>query len=111
MEIRPDILEPAVMYELLAMAVEQTADSIVVTDPIGTIIFVNPGFEVTTGYTSKEAIGQTPKLLKSGHHSEEFYKDLWGRIRSGQHFRGTILNKKRNGSLYWSEQTITPIKE
>ena len=111
MEIRPDILEPAVMYELLAMAVEQTADSIVVTDPKGTIIFVNPGFEVTTGYTSKEAIGQTPKLLKSGHHSEEFYKDLWGRIRSGQHFRGTILNKKRNGSLYWSEQTITPIKD
>ena len=74
MKAPPNNIEPKIMYELLAMAVEQTADSILVTDSSGRIVFVNPGFEATTGYSSEEAVGKTPKLLNSGHHSDEFYK-------------------------------------
>ncbi len=96
---------------LLTMAVEQTADSVLITDERGRIEYVNRGFESTTGYTREEAIGATPRLLKSGFHDAQFYQDLWAQIESGRHFRGTILNRKKNGELYWSEQTITPMKD
>ncbi|MBN1318728.1 MAG: SpoIIE family protein phosphatase, partial [Anaerolineales bacterium] len=62
-----------------------------------------------TGYTLEEAVGNTPRLLKSGHHDDAFYRDLWERISSGNHFRATVLNKKRDGTLFWVEQTITPL--
>jgi len=97
-------------FKLLSRAVQETDDSIVMTDAKGLIIYVNSGFEKTTGYTRSEAIGQSPRILKSGYHSEDFYKNLWGKISSGNNFRGTILNKKKNGETYWSEQTITPVK-
>ncbi len=97
-------------FILLAKAVQETDDSIVITDAKGTIIYVNSGFEKRTGYSKREALGQTPSILKSGHHDEAFYRDLWAKISGGQHFRGTILNKKKNGDTYWSQQTITPIK-
>jgi sigma-B regulation protein RsbU (phosphoserine phosphatase) len=91
--------------------VEQTADSIIITDKDGIIEYVNPGFEATTGYSCSEALGKTPRILKSGHHDGEFYQKLWQQLRGGNHFRGTILNKKKNGELYWAEQTITPIRD
>jgi len=97
-------------YNLLSSAVQETDDSIVITDAKGSIIYVNSGFERKTGYSREDALGQTPRMLKSGHHDEAFYQALWGQISSGQHFRGSIRNKKKNGDLYWSEQTITPIK-
>ena len=97
-------------FSLLAKAIQETDDSIVITDSKGTIIYVNSGFEKKTGYSRQEALGRTPNILKSGYHDESFYKDLWGKISGGEHFRGTILNKKKNGDTYWSEQTITPIK-
>ena len=103
-------LEFGSRYNLLANAVQETEDSILITDSRGTIIYVNSGFEKTTGYTRSEAIGNTPSILKSGHHDREFYDRLWSKIKHGEHFRGTILNRKKNGDLYWSEQTITPIK-
>ncbi|MFQ5865344.1 MAG: SpoIIE family protein phosphatase, partial [bacterium] len=59
----------------------------------------------------EEALGQTPRILKSGRHGKPFYKNLWSRISSGKPYRGTIINKKKNGELYWSEQTITPMKD
>lgn len=95
---------------LLTRAVQETADSILITDAQGKIIYVNLGFENKTGYSSNEVIGKTPRILKSGYHDTTFYNDLWGKISSGEHFRGTILNKKKNGETYWSDQTITPIK-
>ena len=97
-------------YKLLTRAVQETEDSIVITDANGLIIYVNSGFEKTTGYMGKEVIGQTPRILKSGYHNQDFYNDLWQKISTGNHFRGTILNKKKNGETYWSEQTITPIR-
>jgi len=95
----------------LSMAVEQTADSVLITDRRGVIEYVNPAFEETTGYTAAEVLGRKPGMLKSGMHDERFYKDLWAQLLAGKPFRGTIVNRKKAGELYWAEQTITPIKE
>ncbi|HBY94642.1 MAG TPA: hypothetical protein DEP84_11900, partial [Chloroflexi bacterium] len=95
----------------LSSAVEQTADSVVITDPDGVIQYVNPAFERHTGYARAEAIGQTPRLLKSGRHSHEFYEKLWQTILSGQAYRAELMNQKKNGELYYEEKTITPIKD
>jgi sigma-B regulation protein RsbU (phosphoserine phosphatase) len=94
-----------------ANAVEQTADSIVITDRSGLIHYVNPAFEQTTGYSREESIGRTPAILKSGVHDAAFYRDMWAIIVSGKAFRGTIANKKKNGEIYFAEQTITPIRD
>ena len=96
---------------LLSRAVEQTADSVVITDREGTIEYVNPAFEATTGYGRAEAIGKTPSILKSGLHDKEFYSRLWNQILDGGTFRGTLINRKKSGELYWAEQTISPIKD
>ncbi len=95
----------------LSSAVQQTADSVIITNKQGIIEYVNPAFETTTGYSREEVLGQTPKLLQSGMHDEAFYRNLWKTILSGKAYRGTIINKKKNGDLYWSEQTITPMKD
>jgi sigma-B regulation protein RsbU (phosphoserine phosphatase) len=95
----------------LSSAVEQTADSIVITNKQGSIEYVNPAFEKTTGYGSLEVMGRTPRILKSGMHDRSFYRELWAKILSGSSYRGTIVNRKKGGQLYWSEQTITPLKD
>jgi len=95
----------------LSNAVEQTADSVIITNKKGVIEYVNPAFETTTGYTREEALGQTPKILQSGQHDKAFYNSLWELILSGKTYRGTIINKKKSGQFYWSEQTITPMKD
>lgn len=95
----------------LAMAVEQTADGVIITNQQGIIEYVNPGFEVISGFSREEAYGNTPRLLKSGHHDDAFYRKLWDHISSGKHFRATVLNKKKNGDLFWVEQTITPLTD
>lgn len=96
--------------KILSSAVEQTADSIVITDHNGVVEYVNHAFVDTTGYRREEILGQTPKILKSGMHDQLFYKNMWDKVLSGKAFRGTIVNKKKNGELYWCEQTITPMK-
>jgi PAS domain S-box-containing protein len=96
---------------LLSQAVEQTADSVVITDRQGTIEYVNPAFEGTTGFLRAEAIGQTPRILKSSMHEAEFHKRMWEQILAGGTFRGTLVNRKKSGEIYWAEQTITPIKD
>ena len=94
---------------LLSRAVEQTADSVLVADPDGIIEYVNPAFEVTTGYAWDDAVGQTPRILKSGQHDSAFYQALWEEILAGRPYRGTLVNRKKCGELYWASQTITPI--
>lgn len=96
--------------KFLSIAVEQTADNIVITDRNGIIEYVNPAFEQTTGYLRQDVLGKTPALLKSGKHQESFYKELWATILEGKTFRGAIINKKKNGELYCADQTITPLK-
>ncbi|MFH1573290.1 MAG: SpoIIE family protein phosphatase [Acidobacteriota bacterium] len=99
------------MYDALARVVEQTADSILITDSRGIIEYVNPAFEKITGYSAGEVMGRKPSVLKSGEHDAEFYRDLWGKLISGDSFQGTMINRKKSGELFWSEQTISPIKD
>lgn len=96
---------------LLSRAVEQTADSVVITDTDGVIQYVNSAFEATTGYSRSEALGKTPNLLRSGQHDATFYRDLWARILQGKTFRGTLVNRKKDGELYWAEQTISAMRD
>jgi len=98
-------------YERICSALEQTADSVIITDRQGIIEYANAAFEEMTGYSIDEAIGHNPRFLKSGKHDETFYKNLWGELLEGRPFRGTIINKRKTGELYWAQQTITPIKE
>ena len=99
-----------VTYDQLRRAVEQTADSILITDSRGIIQYVNPAFEETTGYSAGEVLGRSPGMLKSGKHDAQFYRDLWSRLLAGEAFRGIIVNRKKSGELYWAEQTISPIR-
>jgi sigma-B regulation protein RsbU (phosphoserine phosphatase) len=92
-------------------AIEQTADTVILTDKNGIIEYVNPAFEKTTGFTYSEVIGKTPAILKSGHHDGKFYKTLWEVILSGNPYTGAILNKKKDGQFYWCEQSITPMHD
>jgi sigma-B regulation protein RsbU (phosphoserine phosphatase) len=95
----------------LANAVEQTADTVIITNRAGVIEYVNPAFEYTTGYTAEEALGQTPRLLKSGQHPPEFYRDVWTRLLAGEVVRGVLINRKKGGEQYCAEQTITPMRD
>lgn len=95
----------------LSSAVEQTADSVMITDFNGVIEYVNPAFEATTGYSRHEALGRTPRLLKSGAHPPGFYDEVWTTLREGRPFRGVLVNRKKSGELYWCGQTITPMKD
>jgi PAS domain S-box-containing protein len=95
--------------ERLSNVVKQTADSVFITDRKGNIEYVNPAFETTTGYLWEEVQGQNPRILKSGIHESEHYIRLWETISSGNVFRGTTINRKKSGGLFYSEQTITPI--
>lgn len=93
----------------ITRAVEQSPDSIVITDKDGLIEYINPFFTQNTGYTKEEAIGQNPRILKSGENSPETYIELWKTISSGNIWRGELKNKKKNGELYWESISISPI--
>ncbi|MGA2244642.1 MAG: PAS domain S-box protein [Verrucomicrobiota bacterium] len=93
----------------LATAVEQSAEAIVVTDAQAVIQYVNPAFERVTGYTRAESAGQNPRLLKSGRHGPELYKSMWARLTEGKAWSGQLTNRRKNGSLYDSECSITPV--
>jgi len=100
----------AVQAGTLYRAVEQAADLVVITNTCGTIEYVNPAFEKLTGYSRAEAVGQTPRILKSGEQSAEFYRDLWHTIRRGETFRAVVVNRKKTGESYIVEKTITPVR-
>ncbi len=94
----------------LSSALENTADSVFITDSHGVIEYVNPAFTVTTGYTREELLGQTPRVVRSGKHTPQFYAQLWKRIRAGRDFRDILINRRKDGSLYYEEKTITPLR-
>ncbi len=93
----------------LARAVETSVDAVVITNQKGAIQFVNPAFERITGYTAAEALGGNPSLLNSGQKGEEFYRKMWTTILSGQIWNDEVVNKRKNGSLYEAELTISPL--
>ncbi len=94
----------------LASAVQQAAEIVVITDPAGTIEYVNPAFERITGYTAAEAVGQNPRLLKSGRQCLAFYEDLWKTITGGAAWSGHFINRRKDGTLYHEDATISPIR-
>lgn len=94
-----ELMEYLSELRLLAEVFENSSDSIVITDKDGTIIRVNPGFSKLTGYTPEEVIGQNPRILKSGHHDQDFYKNLWESLLSKGEWNGDIWNRKKNGEI------------
>ncbi len=94
----------------LSAAVEQSANSIMITNRQGYIEYVNPKFVELTGYTLAEATGQHTRLLKSGETSQAEYRELWQTITAGKVWHGEFHNKKKNGELYWESASISPIK-
>ncbi len=94
----------------LATAIEQSTESIIVPDTDGIIQYVNPAFEVITGYKKDEAVGQNPRLLKSGRQDDRFYREMWETIENGNVWRGHFINKKKDGGLFDEEATISPVR-
>jgi len=114
MSILMDVTEQKAAEESrarLTMAVEQAGESIVVTDTRGVIQYVNPAFERITGYDRMEVIGQTPRILKSGRHDAAFYKSMWETLRRGEVWRGTFLDRRKDGTLYEEEAVISPVRD
>jgi PAS domain S-box-containing protein len=94
---------------LQATALKAAANGIVITNAQGSITWVNPAFTALTGYTFEEALGRNPRILKSGKHDKDFYKKMWETIKSGQVWHGDLINRHKDGSLYFEEQTVTPV--
>jgi two-component system cell cycle sensor histidine kinase/response regulator CckA len=95
----------------LAAAVHGAAESIIITDTAGTILYVNPWFEKMTGYEREEIIGSNPRILASGRHEKAFYKELWKTILSGRTWRGRFFNKKKDGSIFEERAVISPVQD
>ena len=94
----------------LATAIEQAAEAVVITNTKGDIIYANPAFEKTTGYTLSEALGQNARLLKSGKQDDDFYRQLWATLQRGEVWTGHFTNKRKDGTLFEEEATISPIR-
>lgn len=97
------------MLRKLHSAVEQSADMVIITDAAGRIEYVNPAFEKTTGYSREEVLGANPRILKSGEHGPDFYRELWRTLKAGEVFRGVVINRKKTGESLVIEKTITPV--
>jgi len=98
-------------FNLLSRAVESSAVSIVITDATGSIIYVNPYFTKVSGYSYEEAIGNNPRMLKSGLQSKAFYQAMWETIASGQDWQGELQNRRKDNTLYWEKVIISPIAD
>ena len=95
----------------LQSAVEQSPVVVFITDQHGVIEYVNPSFVAQTGYTAAEALGRTPRLIKSGLTSPEVYAELWRTLLAGETWRGELCNQRKNGSLYWEMTVIAPLRD
>jgi PAS domain S-box-containing protein len=93
----------------LALAVEQSTEAIMVTDPEANIVYVNPSFERATGYKREEVMGKNPRILRSGQHSPEFYHAMWDKLTHGQAWSGRMINRGKDGRLFEEEATIAPV--
>ena len=95
----------------LSLVVKQAADSVFITDPVGHIQYVNPAFEDLTGYVEGEALGQGSSILRSGHHDDDFYRVMWETIVRGDVYRGTLVNRRKDGGVFYEDKTITPLTD
>jgi len=95
----------------LMAAIEQVGEGIVMTDAQGIIQFVNPAFKRMSGYSGREAVGQNSRILKSGLQDEQFYRNLWSTISGGDTWSGRMVNKRKDGTFYTEETTISPVRD
>ncbi|HIJ87332.1 MAG TPA: EAL domain-containing protein [Desulfuromonadales bacterium] len=95
----------------LSTAVEQGGNIVFITDVNGTIEYVNPKFTEVTGYSWEEAIGQNPRMLKSGKHPDSFYIEMWNKLSSGREWQGEFCNITKDGRYYWELASLAPIKD
>lgn len=95
---------------LQVAALEAAANSVVITEPDGKIVWTNKAFSELTGYSAEEARGQNPRLLRSGKQDKSFYADLWRTVKAGKVWRGQMINRRKDGSFYTEEQVITPVR-
>lgn len=95
----------------LSRVIEQAADTVMITDRNGIIEYVNPAFEAMTGFSAADVIGKKSNVVKSGRHDTDFYSHLWRTILKGEVFQDVLINRRKNGSLYYEEKTITPLKD
>ena len=104
------LLEREQQLLLQTTALEAAANAVMITDRNGKILSVNPAFTALTGYSQAEALSQSPRLLRSGAHDAAFYHNLWQTILRGETWRGEVTNRRKDGSLYYGDQTITPVR-
>ena len=95
----------------LSEIVEQAEAPIFITDPAGIIEYSNPAFTTITGFTREDAIGKTPRILQSGQMSKEYYEQVWNAIKSGEPVSAVVTNKRKNGEIWYYDQTIIPLKD
>jgi PAS domain S-box-containing protein len=95
----------------LAMAVDQATEIVVITDIHGTILYANPAFEKISGYTCAEALGQNSRILKSGKQDAAFYRQMWGVLGRGEIWHGHFFNKRKDGTLYEEDATLSPVRD
>ena len=106
-----DLQERELEHQRLVTAIEQSAESVEIADANGTIIYVNPSFERVTGYSKGEAVGQNPRIVKSGEHDATFYERMWRALTRGKVWKGHFVNKRKDGSFFEEDATISPIKD
>lgn len=94
---------------LLTRAIEQTEEAVLITDAQARLVYVNAAFERMTGYRRKEVLGKTPAVLKSGHHSAVFYREMWEILRTGESWSGRMVNRRKDGELFTVLGTIAPV--
>lgn len=94
---------------VLHTAVNQIPDGLLITDPEGVICFANPAMEAISGYSQGELVGQNPRIFKSGTQDAAFYRDLWETLAAGRQWRGTFINRRKDGSLWHAESLIAPV--
>ena len=104
-------LEPEETLRKLSRAVEQSADTVIIMNRAGVMEYVNPAFEALTGYSRQELIGQTLGMLNSEQQGLELYLEMWNTVRSGNVFRGIVMNRKKNGENVIIEKALTPLRD
>lgn len=107
----PDtITDDETQHTLFFHAIEQNPHAVVITDPVGRIVYCNPAFTALTGYTFGDIKGLTPAHWKSGETSAETYRDIWAHVNDGKPWQGVIRNRRKDGSLYWERLHITSLR-
>jgi PAS domain S-box-containing protein len=97
-------------FNKLSIAVDQSANTVLITTTGGEIEYVNRAFSNITGYSSEEVLGKNPRILKSGIQDRQFYNDLWKTLASGRQWKGEFRNRKKSGEIYWEKASITPLR-